>query len=155
MRRRLLAVGALGAVLGTRALAQGVPMASRPAAAELAQSATAARARGAPLVLFFTTPGCPYCREVRASYLAPRVAQGTVVYEVDITSQAPLTGLDGRATTPAALAERYGIAMVPVVLPVDARGEPLAEPVVGLDRAGFYEARLQAALDAAQKRLPR
>ena len=49
-----------------------------------------------PLLLFFSTPGCPYCLDVRRNYLAPRAregkAAGVIVREVDITSRRSLTG---------------------------------------------------------------
>jgi hypothetical protein len=149
-RRRLLALGLVLPVAALRA--QGARV---PPVAHLPAVAAESRARGVPILLFFTTPGCPYCREVRSSYLAPRMAGGLLVREVDITSRDRLTGFDGQVTTPAGIAERYGVKMVPVVLAVDARGAPLGAPLVGLDRAGFYDAMLQALIDDAQRHVAR
>ena len=116
----------------------------------------------APLLVLFSTPGCPFCREVRQNYLLPRVAEEhstgvarLIVREIDITSAAPLFDGDGRATTQAAFAARYDVRVVPVVMLFDARMQPLAEPLVGIDRAGFYEGFLARAIDEAQRRLPR
>jgi thioredoxin-related protein len=150
MRRRRL----LGLVLALPA-ALHAQSSAVPAVSQLPAVAADSRARGVPIILFFSTPGCPYCREVRTSYLAPRLGGGLLVREVDITSRDRLTGFDGRLTTPAALAERYGVTMVPVVLAVDARGAPLGPPLVGLDRAGFYDALLQRLLDDAARQVAR
>ena len=53
----------------------------------------------APLLVLFSTPGCPYCREIRRNYLAPRVAEQAdkaspelLLRETDITSERTLTG---------------------------------------------------------------
>ena len=43
--------------------------------------------------------------------------------------------------------------MVPVIVLVDAGAQPLVEPIIGLDRSGFFEARLQGAIDAARRAL--
>lgn len=101
-----------------------------------------------PLLLFFTTPGCPYCREVRRSYLRPRAqegeaASGVVIREVEITSDRRLLDVDGQAITERALAARYRVTMVPHLEFVDGSGTPLVKPLIGIDRAGFYESMLQ------------
>jgi thioredoxin-related protein len=159
-RRRLLLAGA-AAALGARAHAQAVdaephlePLADlRPLLAQV-------RRRRIPLLVLFSTPGCPFCREVRRGYLVPRVAEQAalpsptlLIREVDITSRALLTDADGRATTQAEFAARYAIRVVPVVALLDERAQPLGEPLVGIDRTGFYEAYLARAIETAERRL--
>ncbi len=65
----------------------------------------------APLLVLFSTPGCPYCREVRRNYLAPRVAEQAskttpdlLLRETDITSERTLTDLSGARITETAFA---------------------------------------------------
>jgi thioredoxin-related protein len=110
-----------------------------------------------PLLLFFSTPGCPYCLEVRRSYLAPRVREdataGVIIREIDITSRRAIAGIDGKPLTESDLARSYSVRMVPVVLLVDADLVALADPLIGLDRSGYYEAYLQAAIDAARSKV--
>jgi len=111
-----------------------------------------------PLLLFFSTPGCPYCLEVRRSYLAPRIRSGqpgALVREVDITSPRKLIALDGKPISEAELAARFNVRAVPVVLLVDAELRPQGEPLVGIDRSGFYESYLAAAIESATQRLRR
>ena len=43
-----------------------------PTATDLQQLAAESARLKAPIVLLFSTPGCPYCREVRRNYLVPR-----------------------------------------------------------------------------------
>ena len=110
-----------------------------------------------PLLLFFSTPGCPYCALVRRSYLAPRVLDGgrsgVLIREVDITSSRSFVGLDGRRISENTFAAGYNIRMVPVVLLVDAAMKPLADPLVGIGAADFYEAFLVEAIETASRRM--
>ena len=60
----------------------------------------------APLLVLFSTPGCPFCREVRRNYLAPRVAEQAgkatpelLLRETDITSERTITDLSGVRST--------------------------------------------------------
>ena len=114
----------------------------------------------APLLILFSTPGCPFCREVRRNYLAPRVAEQAakttpelLLRETDITSERILTDLSGARMTEAAFARQHGVRAVPVVALFDSMLRPIGEPLVGLDRSGFYEAYLASAIDASRKHL--
>ena len=118
------------------------------------------RARRIPLLVLFSTPGCPYCLEVRRNYLAPRVAEQAslpapdlLIREVDITSRAALVDAQGRRTTQADFASQFGVRVVPVVALIDDRAQLLGDPLVGIDRSGFYEAYLARAIDEARRRL--
>jgi thioredoxin-related protein len=150
-----LALGVLAASVSFAALAQ-----SRAAAVELPHiedlpglSAQMRRER-IPLLLFFSLPGCPYCNEVRRSYLKPRLKEGPgklLIREVDITSRRRFAGSGGKSTTEAEFAEQFGVRRVPVVQLVDADLAPLGKPLVGIDTAGFYEAYLSAGIEEAQR----
>jgi len=114
----------------------------------------------APLLILFSTPGCPFCREVRRNYLAPRVAEQArhaapefLLHEVDITSERPMIDLAGTKITEAIFAARFNVKVVPVVALFDQTLKMLAEPLVGLDRSGFYEGYLASAIETARKRL--
>jgi len=159
-RRRLLLAGA--------AVAFGARAGAQPAGGEehleaiddLRPLMAQVRKRRVPLLVLFSTPGCPFCREVRRSYLAPRVAEQAaqpaptlLIREVDITSRAPLVDLQGRTVTQAEFASRLNVRVVPVVALFDDRAQLLGDPLVGIDRAGFYETYLTRAIEAAERRL--
>ena len=114
----------------------------------------------APLLILFSTPGCPFCREVRRNYLEPRVAEQArnaapevLLHEVDITSERPIIDLAGEKITEAIFAARYNVKVVPVVALFGHTMQTLGEPLVGLDRSGFYEGYLASAIETARKRL--
>lgn len=101
--------------------------------------------RRAVLVLLASRSDCPYCREVRRNYLAPlaRARNARLVVRELESDTAPDTSALGR----------LDIRFFPTVVFLGPGGRMLAEPLVGLDRAGFYAAyldqRLAAALAAA------
>jgi hypothetical protein len=159
-RRRLLLSGAVLA-LGARAAAQaGGADAHLPPLDDLRALLAQVRSHRAPLLVLFSTAGCPYCREVRNSYLAPRLAEQAalaaptlLIREVEITSRALLVDAQGQSITHAEFAARFGIRVVPVVALLDERAQPVGEPLVGIDASGFYEAYLARAIAEAQRRL--
>lgn len=159
-RRRLLLAGA-GLALGASPWARSAAADDHlPPVEDLRPLLAQVRQSRAPLLVLFSTPGCPYCLEVRRNYLVPRLAEQAVlsaptllIREVDITGRAPLVDAQGQPTTQAGFAARFGVRVVPVVVLLDERGEVLGEPLVGIDRAGFYEASLARAIELAQRRL--
>jgi thioredoxin-related protein len=159
-RRRLLLAGA-GLALGARVSARSAGGEENlQAVDDLRPLLAQVRQRRVPLLVLFSTPGCPYCREVRRNYLAPRVAEQTalasptlLIREVDIASRAALIDAEGRRITEGEFASRFGIRVVPVVALFDERAQLLGEPLVGIDRSGFYEAYLSRAIEGAQRRL--
>jgi glutaredoxin len=155
-------------LLAAAALACAPPVlaadgASLPAIDDLRALGAESARTGAPVIVLFSTPGCPYCREVRQNYLAPRAAEQRqrrvpqyFLREVDITSRRAIGALDGRTMTEAQFADHHGVRMVPVVMAMDANWRLLGEPLVGLDRAGFYESYLERLIaDALQPRASR
>ena len=158
MRRRHLLCAALLLPWG---IVQAAGEESLQVASNLKQLGAESARLKAPIVILFSTPGCPYCREVRRNYLLPRLAGGEareaqfLMREIDITSRARVIDFNGRGTTAADLAERYGVRMVPVVMALDSRGRPIGEPLVGLTGSGFYESYLQTLLTRAQASMGR
>ena len=85
----------------------------------------------------------------QAALPAPTV----LIREVDITSRAALVDAQGRSITQAEFAAQFGVRVVPVVALVDERAQLLGDPLVGIDRSGFYETYLSRAIESAQRKL--
>lgn len=148
---RLASLALLALAPGARAQG-GAAAAELPRIDDLRRLAAQMRRERVPLLLFFSTPGCPYCVEVRRSYLVPRLKDRAevLIREVETVSRRSFVGLDGKPHTEAALASRFGVRAVPVVQLVDASMQPTGAPLVGIDAAGFYDAYLAAAIDEAR-----
>ena len=156
MHRREAVLGLASAALLASAYAAGETM--LPPVADLQALAAESARSGAPVIVLFSTPGCPYCREVRENYLAPRLVEQRqrpvpqyLLREVDITSRRPIGQIEGRAVTEAQFAERNGVRLVPVLIAFDVQWRPLGPPLVGLDRAGFYESYLESLIGDAMR----
>ena len=158
-RLALAAAGVLGAG-AARAQARRGEGPALPRIDDLRTLTAQMRRDKRPLLLFFSTAGCPFCIEVRRNYLAPRVAEQAarpaptlLIREVDITSRAVLVDAQGRRTTEAEFASRFGIRVTPVVALFDDQARLLGDPLVGIDRSGFYETYLARAIESAERRL--
>lgn len=151
----------LGAAAAILACVSGVTAAPPLAAGgDLAAAAAAAAERGAPLVLVFTRPDCAFCARAKKEHLEPLAAgsgegAAPVVREIVVDDAGALRDFDGRPGSHAAVARRYGIGTVPTVLMVDARGRPLAAPLVGFTSPDFYGFYLERALGHARRALRR
>ncbi|MDQ7747457.1 thioredoxin fold domain-containing protein [Hydrogenophaga pseudoflava] len=126
-----------------------------PSPTSLRGSAQGAVARGEPLVVMTTVAGCPYCDLVRNHHLLPMLRQGQLhAVQLDIRDRTSnLQGFDGSMTTPAEQAKAWKARFAPTVLFLGAKGEELAERLVGVAVPDFYGEYLDARLQQARTRL--
>jgi thioredoxin-related protein len=124
-----------------------------PVPGSLPQTAIAARAKGYPLVLLISLPGCVYCELVRRSYLMPLLPEaGVQAWQLDVTNTStPLIGFDGKSTTAALQAKAWQATFTPTVLFLGSQGQELAERLVGIAVPDFFGAFLDERLAAARK----
>jgi len=146
-RRALLAAAVLAPVLVP---ARAAP-AHLPTPGSLATALEAALARRRALVVLVSLPGCPWCKLVRESYLAPLVADGQPVIELDLQDRAGIVGFDGTATSPAQVAQALRIRLAPTVLFLGRGGKELAPRLAGVASTDFYGAYLQERVDTANR----
>lgn len=125
-----------------------------PVPTSLPQAASAAAARGGPLVLLVSLPGCPFCELVRRSYLLPMRAEGLAAWQLDITNRStPLVAFDGKASNAAAQINAWKATFTPTVLFFGPKGQELAERLVGVAVPDFYGDYLDERLTTARKAL--
>lgn len=129
-----------------------------PAPVDLRADAMQSDHQGKPVVILFSMPDCPYCKVVRENYLAPLLrqepaAQRPIIREVDVSGSTRFTGFDGKQLTHREFASAYGVYFAPSVIFLDAKGKPLAEPLVGGDTAGMYGAYFDRSMAEAVTRL--
>jgi len=122
-----------------------------------ADARTAAK-RQVPILVVFTSPGCPYCERVKREYLAPMhkdpaYRSRVVIREVTLGATTPLTGFDGMPTTEGAFAAAHKVFMVPTVMVFDTHGAAASEAIVGLLTADYYFGYLEAAIDEGVRKV--
>lgn len=150
-RRRLVLAASMAAAWPARARAGDVTL---PVAGDLPAQLLAALRQRQPLVVLVSLPGCPFCKAVRESHLAPAVReQGLPVVQVDMRSQQALCDFRGEASTHERLIEAWRIRIAPTVLFLGARGDEVAQRLVGSYLPDFYGGYLEQRLEAARRQL--
>lgn len=131
-----------------------------PVAVDLRADGQLARAQRLPIVLFFHSTTCPFCREVEDLYLA-RLQKGNenvpqfLLRTVEVSQTQPLVIFDGTRTDYRAFAKRQGVTLVPHLRFLGPDGEPLAPDLVGLTSRDFYGAYLEGSISDAGEKLRR
>ena len=125
---------------------------------DLAATAVEAGKRRVPVMIVFTEATCPYCTRAKRDYLVPMQSRGpfadkVIVREVDVASDRRLRDFAGRLTNHSEYARSMQVRLVPTVLVVDTRGEPVAAPIVGLLAPDFYQLYLEQAVEAGLLKL--
>ena len=121
----------------------------------LPQAAQVAKAKGEPLVVLISLPGCVYCELVRRSYLLPaRLNEGLQAWQLNVNDNITrLIGFDGKPTTAARQSRAWKATFTPTVLFIVSQGQELAERLVGIAVPDFYGAYLEQRLSSARKAL--
>lgn len=152
LRRRImlapLALGvAWGMPLGTRA-------ATLPTARSLAAELAAALRERKPLVVMASLDGCPFCRMVRDSHLAPLLRDGAAaVVQLDMQSARALIGFDGVPGTHEQMLRAWSVKVAPTVLFFGRGAREIAPRLEGASIPDFYGAYLDDRLRTARRDL--
>ena len=145
--RRALLAAILALIAGPAAAQERLAYAD-----DLSTIAAEAAARRVPLMIVFTEASCPWCTRAKRDYLVPLQARGSfadkvIVREVDVSTDRRLRGFDGEQTTHREFGRLLQVRRVPTVMVMDSRGEPLAQPIVGLLSQDFYRLTLEQAIE--------
>ena len=163
MKNYLWRFGFVFLILSCVAGCASTPRPSAPLefADDLAAVGKLSTSRQTPIMLVFTNPDCPYCAKAKKEHIeqlhvSRNYGSKVIVREVEAeNTKLALRDFDGNSTTHADLARRYNIKSVPTVIVVDARGKPLAEPIIGIVTPDFYDLYLEQAIDAGRLQLRR
>ena len=125
---------------------------SLPPAVSLPDELSLALAAGSPLVVMVSLEGCPFCKIVRESYLAPMLLEQRLpVVQVDMRSQRSVKNFSGKPTTHEALIAAWRIGLAPTVLFLGRQGIEVAQRLVGGYIPDFYGAYLEQRLESARR----
>lgn len=122
-------------------------------AQNLHADAQLARQKGVPVLIIFTSVDCGYCERVIKDYLIPMqhnadYAKKVLIRRVEISSDKPLTGFDGKQITGQQYAALMKIKLTPTIIVFTPDGVPAGDPLVGLGPEDYYGGYLDAAIDA-------
>ena len=118
---------------------------SMPVWLQLSAALAVAVARGDPLVLLVSLPGCPFCEEVRRNYLLPMHADGLPAWRITVDDKLQrVLDFNGRASSGAALVAQWKVQVTQTVLFFVAKGTEIACFLEGIP-ADFYGTYLDGA----------
>jgi thioredoxin-related protein len=123
------------------------------AARDFAADARIMTEKRLPMLVLFSRADCHWCEKVRREYLAPIAAERmprTLLREVDIDAETPMTDFSGQATTHHAFAARMGVTLAPTLIVFGSDGRVLADPLVGYQLPDFYATLIDRAIDDAR-----
>lgn len=129
-----------------------------PQAMDLNKQGQVAKRRHTPVMLVITSDSCPYCQKLEEEVLRPMLIGGE--YDDRLQLQVLNQDLhdyrvdfDGKKRSPAVIAARYEVQLVPTVLLLGPDGEELAERLIGINVVDFYWAYLEMAIEEASRKL--
>jgi hypothetical protein len=129
---------------------------TRPA--DLRQEAALMRQAGVPMLVMFSQAHCSWCEKARTQYIGPMSRQApwsarAIYRQIDLDSDAALTGFDGSAQTHRSFAKAAGVFVTPTVVVFGPDGKALAPAIVGVSLPDFYGQYLEQAIEQAREKL--
>lgn len=111
---------------------------------------------GRAMLLMFSGDHCRFCITVEEDFLKPMLRSGDYdemisMHKVQLSARERVIDFNGRRTTGRALAERYGVFVMPTVVFVDGNGNEVAPKRVGLMTEAYYGGYLDESIRAAAK----
>jgi thioredoxin-related protein len=112
---------------------------------------------GVPLIVLVSLADCPHCETVKRSHLLPLLSSSQTkpvfIRQIELKGSDSLIGFNGEKMTHAEFARLNKAAIAPVIFFFGARGESVAEPLIGAMIPDFYGAHFDAALATAKARI--
>jgi hypothetical protein len=125
-----------------------------PRAHALPQHLADALARGLPLTVMVSLPGCPFCKVVRDQHLTPLLrSRAAAVVQVEMGSPLALLDWTGQPFSHAEQVRRWAVKVAPTLLFFGRQGNEAAERLVGSLLPDFYGAYLMQRLETARQSL--
>lgn len=114
---------------------------------------------GLPIVLLFTAEDCTYCDAMREQYLIPmshtaKYAEQALFRQLYVESFSFLRNEDGELVGGDQISLRYGVEITPTVLFINAQGEEVAERIIGLSGAHYFQKTLEQHIQQASRKQP-
>lgn len=107
------------------------------------------------ILLMVSQDNCSYCVRVKRDYLEPMLASGEhpPIRVLHIDRAQAVVDFDGKTSDGSLIASRLGGRFTPTMLFVDAKGNELHPPIIGLNTPDYYGFYLDEAIRNAYQRL--
>ncbi|WP_198262465.1 thioredoxin family protein [sulfur-oxidizing endosymbiont of Gigantopelta aegis] len=120
----------------------------------LAQLATLAKKRQLPILLLFSTEGCPYCEQIKEEFLVPMLISGeythrVIIRELEVADETDIIDFSGKKITSYAFSRRYKVRLFPTTAFIDHQGTALTENIIGINTPSLFGGTLDDHIDDA------
>ena len=119
-------------------------------------AAVVAQAKGEPLVLLVSLPGCVWCELLRRNYLVPMRQEGVHAFQITINDRKlAVNNFQGQASQGADIASDYQAKVTPTLLLLDVQGQETAKRIEGVASVDLIGALIDARLATARQSMLR
>ncbi len=113
-----------------------------------------------PVLLLFTTEDCEYCHALRQHYLIPMMQSGDyaeqiLFRELYMDNYNLLRDAEGKLVGGDEIALNFSVSVSPTILFIDADGREVAERIVGVSGADYFDKTLQIHIRQATENFSR
>jgi len=130
------------------------------AAKDLRADAAQAQDQQLPILLYFASDYCSYCRYVEEEQLKPMLRNHdydsrVMVRRISATGFGSIVHFNGKSMSATQLAEYYHAGTAPTLVFVNAKGEEIAPRIVGVSSRDYYGGDLDESINQALKSIRR
>ncbi len=127
-------------------------------ATDLKQLGEGAEKRGIPILLMVSQYHCGFCQRMKQEVLHPMLLSGdysdrVLIRELPIDPGETLTNFEGRHESAGAFSTRYQVRVTPTLLFLDAKGNEMAERILGINTVDYLLFYIEDAIDTATRRM--
>ncbi len=131
--------------------AETVPIAKLSSFEEVAN---AARTKGVPILVEFSTPWCRYCELLEQQVLKPLILNGKykdqiIVNKLEVNTYSNIAGFDGKQYSSDHISRMYKVDLYPTLVFFNADGREISQRIVGITVLEYVADELEKAIDAA------
>lgn len=111
-----------------------------------------------PILLFFSIKHCPFCIEVEEDYLKPILRNAEydnkiIIRKIRLDGIGSLKDFSGKEYDLEDFGDNYNVSMVPTLILVDAYGNEIVPPIIGILNSHYYSDELDKAIEASTQRI--
>lgn len=125
---------------------------------DLKETAQLAKSKNLPVLIMFSTTGCPYCELLKEDFLIPMIISGAytdkiLIRELHISAGERIVDFQGNTIDSADFARNYGVNLFPTTIFIDSMGTELSEKIIGISTPSLFGGRIDTAIDKALETL--
>ena len=136
----------------------GLPQVILKEGLDLTEEAKESNKKQIPILMFFSMEHCPFCMEVQEEYLKPILRNAeydgkVIIRKMRIDSANTVRDFKGKERDAGDFSDDYNVSMVPTLVLVDAQGNKIAPPIIGIANSHYYSAELDDAIEASTQKM--